>query len=1078
MKRFYTYILYIATTAALLFSSCVSSDGLFSEGEILQLSTESISAEANGASVHLEITTNFPYTVSSDSDWITWDSHRSVVCIDSNPTIKERVGNVIVTIKDPKFDVEYSKSVQVAQKRGDVQAYAYLSGFNGAEEASEITIDAKPAYGYLCIHANSDWHLSFDDKWVNIYTTSGKGSDDLQKLGISIDQNDSLNSRTTVITLVVYEGLFSSYVTYPVTITQSGIKAEWACTGETITNKTIIAPSTSSKHKITILGNLSWEAKVENLHSWQEEGWITLSKTSGKLNKYGNATTSEIEVTIAENPNNWSRQAYLTIYSTEYGNPDNPPFNQFTTCLLIEQASAPESSVSESNISAKYLAGDYSVNFSIGGNWVATSSADWLTIANPSGTANDREIAFSVAKNDSSTMREATITIALDGYETLNRTITVTQDHKNTLYYTRRSYSSALSFSSDHFDCGITEHTYKLISENPSTYEGRVVFDGNLRLIGASAFKNSSITNIIIPESVTTIGDDAFGYTNLISCTLPDSITNIGNWAFSNCTYLESITLPSNLNTLGNYAFYSCSALKEITIPQGITRIENCTFNRCTSLVTVELPSTTNSIGASAFEGCEALTYVNGGNITAVGDRAFYDCRNLRGTISGNITYLDDNAFFNCSSLEEISINTDTISGDAFYNCSSLRKVVLGTDITRFEYYAFYGCSAVEEVHFSGTAAQWNAINFDNIESNPVYTGKAKLYVGGYLLTSLRTSSENISGISSYAFRGCSSLTTVELNKNRSAVNSRAFEGCPNITSVTLGSESTIWDNAFAHCPKLTSISQRKSSSDSPAFISDKAFYGCSALKTADLYKVYYIGESAFEGCSAFTKCTMSGSCNNSGTIDNRAFYGCSNLTTVTLTDCYNMGIGEYAFYNCKKLTNISFESGTHKIGKYAFYGCSSLTSVNLHTSTNCTIEPYAFYNCSGLTNVELSGYVTLVGSFSFSGCSALADVNIKTYSSANTVIDTNAFGSGLQNITLGNGVKSINSNAFLYCSAGLKSVNCLSTTPPTGASGMFPSANNTSYDYKIYVPTSAVDTYKSAEYWSNYSSRIVGKEF
>ena len=67
----------------------------------------------------------------------------------------------------------------------------------------------------------------------------------------------------------------------------------------------------------------------------------------------------------------------------------------------------------------------------------------------------------------------------------------------------------------------------------PSIHQGLPV-----TFIGYRAFYYcTSLTSIIIYDSVTSIGDSAFYYcTSLTSITIPDSVTSIGDWAFYNCS--------------------------------------------------------------------------------------------------------------------------------------------------------------------------------------------------------------------------------------------------------------------------------------------------------------------------------------------------------------------------------------------------------------------------------------------------------------------------------------------------------------------------------------------------------------
>ena len=111
-------------------------------------------------------------------------------------------------------------------------------------------------------------------------------------------------------------------------------------------------------------------------------------------------------------------------------------------------------------------------------------------------------------------------------------------------------------------------------------------------------------------------------------------------------------------------------------------------------------------------------------------------------------------------------------------------------------------------------------------------------------------------------------------------------------------------------------------------------------------------------------------------------------------------------------------------------------------------IENDAFINCGRLTNIIIPDDVTTIGNYAFMNTS-------------------------LKSITISNNVTAIGSGVFLGCYA-LKNVYCKAITPPTLKANVF---ENKVVSRKIYVPTSAVDAYKSAPYWSDYADDIVADE-
>ena len=115
------------------------------------------------------------------------------------------------------------------------------------------------------------------------------------------------------------------------------------------------------------------------------------------------------------------------------------------------------------------------------------------------------------------------------------------------------------------------------------------VFSADLYSIGSSAFARTSITELRLPEKMTTVSYGAFdGCSKLTKVSLPSGIKMIEDYAFSNCSALSEITLQEGLTEIGGSAFSGCSALGEIVIPSTLERIGYSAFNGCTSLMTVK----------------------------------------------------------------------------------------------------------------------------------------------------------------------------------------------------------------------------------------------------------------------------------------------------------------------------------------------------------------------------------------------------------------------------------------------------------------------------------------------------------
>ncbi len=218
------------------------------------------------------------------------------------------------------------------------------------------------------------------------------------------------------------------------------------------------------------------------------------------------------------------------------------------------------------------------------------------------------------------------------------------------------------------------------------------------RIICDSAFSFCrSLSEIVIPSSVTSIGKGAFSYcVSLSEVVIPSSVTSIGKGVFSYCVSLSGIVIPSSITSIGDGAFYGCHSLSEIVIPSSVTSIGHGAFYGCHSLSEIVIPSSVTSIGDSAFSRCDSLSeIVIPSSVTSIGDSAFSYCRSLSEiVIPSSVTSIGKGAFSRCVSLSEIVIPSRVISigKGTFSYCYSLSEIVIPSSVTSIGDSAFYRC--------------------------------------------------------------------------------------------------------------------------------------------------------------------------------------------------------------------------------------------------------------------------------------------------------------------------------------------------------------------------------------------------
>lgn len=196
------------------------------------------------------------------------------------------------------------------------------------------------------------------------------------------------------------------------------------------------------------------------------------------------------------------------------------------------------------------------------------------------------------------------------------------------------------------------------------------------------------------------------------------------------------------------------------------------------------------------------------------------------------------------------------------------------------------------------------------------------------------TISSSATSIGSYAFYGCSSLTSVSIPAKIQKIENGAFYYA-GLTSLTVPAGVThIGDIAFAGCP-LASISV---ASGNPVYDSRDA---CNAvIRTAS--------NTLIIGCkNTVIPSSVTG-------IGCMAYEGCTGLTSVSIPATVKK-VGYYAFYGCTGLKKAVIPEGITVIRKETFRGCTALTSVTVPESVT-SIEESAFDGCSSLTNVKYQG--------------------------------------------------------------------------------------------------------------------------
>lgn len=362
--------------------------------------------------------------------------------------------------------------------------------------------------------------------------------------------------------------------------------------------------------------------------------------------------------------------------------------------------------------------------------------------------------------------------------------------------------------------------------------EEYVVAEGTI-IIGASAFKNSKLKKVILPDSVQRIEMEAFRFcSNLAEIHRIEHVSHIGNQALADTAY-EKVT---PMLRLGNILLkYQNGTETAVTVPEGIEEIgaECFRFTTHAPIKTITLPSTLKKIGAHAFYDQHSITGIQlPEGLETISDYAFRHCNGLKTLhIPASVSELPESAFPRVyrGSADKASFRRITVA-EGNKNYCAVDGVLYTKDMTRLLYVPQNLPLSTLRVPESVVTIQPNACYFNNTLKHVI------------LPASLRS-------IGKEAFYECAALETVEM-AGGVMIGEYAFTNCGNLTRVVLPDTlKKICMGAFAGCYRLTSVELP----DGVEYIENAAFGKCRLMHVVAPKTVRNIGNEAFSGCPDIT---------------------------------------------------------------------------------------------------------------------------------------------------------------------------------------------------------------------------------
>lgn len=204
------------------------------------------------------------------------------------------------------------------------------------------------------------------------------------------------------------------------------------------------------------------------------------------------------------------------------------------------------------------------------------------------------------------------------------------------------------------------------------------------------------------------------------------------------------------VRSIGDFAFEDCTRLNSIVIPNSVNDMGGYVFEKCVNLTSVVLSNSLERIPMYTF--------------------AFTNLKSI--VIPNSVTTIDDYAFLGCTSLTSIRIPESVTS--------------IGEEGRRWN--PFIGCSGLESI----IVESGNPVFDSRDNCNAIIDTKDKILITGCKNTVIPS---DVTFIGQDAFRGCSSLTTIDLPKDIISIGAYAFYGCTGLTSIKVESENPVYDS-------------------------------------------------------------------------------------------------------------------------------------------------------------------------------------------------------------------------------------------------------------------------------------------
>lgn len=515
---------------------------------------------------------------------------------------------------------------------------------------------------------------------------------------------------------------------------------------------------------------------------------------------------------------------------------------------------------------------------------------------------------------------------------------------------------------------------------------------------------------------------------------------------------------------------------------------------------TAEIVGTTNNECEQVNIPSEVIFNGIGIHVISIGQKVFSENKNLKEVVVGDGIRKIDYSFYNCKNLSKVELGTytDTLIR-AFDNCYNLREVTFKSE-SCYVSSAFYGCRSLSIVNIPSISTwcsyRFNYWPFSGLEKD-IY-----LYIQGQPVVSV-TVPYGLTHIGNRQFAGIRTIKEINLPQTVRVIGKSAFaetgikeisipEGCDSIMDYAfegLKLEKLIIPASVQYLGNLRTATRKlifEETTDTITIDND----GADRKNNNEYREAEYMQgvrevqlKRPIKGLLAITgyyKTNRQNSYEKTAHygVNSSAFYGNETLRKIVIGKYFNKELHANTFVNCRYLDSLIIEDADEPI--IFFQSCIYMIEKK-DNPDYYDIKPYyrSEFGDSPLEYVYVGRNiiykeidVEYYWQYKYTGKrpSPFASKTVKEIfigDNVETLPDKNLFKDcPIETICIGKRLDEIPEGTFSHTENSLKTITLHNETPPTYISGF------SNYDYvncKLFVPRSAMDSYKLSEPWGKF---------